>query len=100
MLNNYYKSRNIVNDNFFNSDDSRKEAGDDVSVAVTGMLIRQAINLLSKDNIQFTGLNEVEAIFHLLRPHERQQLKDKINSLDGRQKKNANNIIRDIERRM
>ncbi len=100
LLNNYYKARNAVNDGYFTDKTSRNDVEEEVPQMVSNMLIRQAYNILSKDSIAFSSENELEAILHLLSAEDNKVLKEKVNSLEGRQKKIANNLLKEIEKRM
>ncbi len=99
MLDNYYKARTLVNDSFFTDPASKAAVGDEISAMVYNTLIRQAYNVLSKDNLSLEQTNEVEAIVSLLTGNELNKLKDKINSLDGKNKKVAMNIFKEVEKR-
>ena len=99
MLDDYYKARTINNDKFFKDENARKEIGDNVASMVGEIFVSQAESIFKKDNLTLAQITEVEAIVHLCTPNQLQAIKNRINQLDGKAKRNANSILRDIERR-
>ena len=95
LIENYYKSRNVVNDSFFTNSNSKNEVGAEIAMAVGNNLIRQATNIFSKDNLNFAQMIEAEAIIKLCSLEQVNKIKENVNRLDGKLKKVANAIIKD-----
>lgn len=98
ILENYFVARTLPADNFFTSPDAQSNFSSEIITGVYNLLIKQAIGIFSKDNLSFEQRNEVEAIVALCNPSYINQLKERVNTLDGRYKKNALNIIKEIEK--
>ena len=98
VLDNYYKARNIPNDNYFTDASAKETAGTDIVVGVTNMMVNQALTLLRKDELDFAMKNEVEAIISLCTPQQVNTIKMEIDKLDSKQKRNANKLLQEIKK--
>ena len=96
MLDNYYKARNNQNDNYFNDPNVKQGMLPDITVGVTNILVKQALNILRRDNLDAAQLNEVEAIIKLCTPQQISGIKTEIEKFDGKQKRNATKILQDM----
>ncbi len=96
LLDNYYKARNISNDNYFVDSSIKETSLPDVVIGVTNLLVRQALTLLRKDELNFAQRNELEAIIGLCTSQQLTSIKNEIDKFDGRQKRNANKLIQEI----
>ena len=99
MLDNYYKARTLVNDSFFVDTSSKDTIGQEIAGAVGKRLINQAINIFRKDNLSLGQIIEVESIIRLCNQEELDIIKDEVNRLDNKLKKNANTIIKESGRK-
>lgn len=96
LLDHYYKARNISSDNYF-SDPSVKETSlPDVVIGVTNLLVKQALNLFKKENLDLGQRNELEAILGLCTQQQLASIKTEIDKFDGKQKRNANKLLQEI----
>ena len=98
MLDNYYKARNDANDNYFVDPNVKASALPDIVVGVTNLLVKQALNILSKENINLALRNELAAIIELCTPQQMGTIKTEIEKFDGRQKRIANKTLQEIEK--
>ena len=99
MLDNYYKARTINNDKYFKDENAKQEIGESIESMVGDILVGQARSILSKEDLTLAQITEVEAIIHLCSPKQAQTIKDLVNKMDGKVRRNATNIIKEIERR-
>lgn len=96
MLDNYYKARNVSNDNYFIDSNVKAMSLPDIVIGVTNLLVKQALNILSKENIDFDLRNELEAIISLCTPQQIASIQEEVNKFDGKTKRNANKMIQEI----
>ena len=99
MLDNYYKARNLTNDSFFTDPTSKETLGPEISTLVGSTLIRQGENILKKDNLTLAQRTEVEAIYTICSPEQKEKFKEKVNGLDSKCKKTALQIMKEVEKR-
>ena len=101
LLENYYKERTLSADNYFTDPNARPSFSSEIVDNVSGLLVKQASQLLLRDNISFEQRNEIEALYLIASSTEKDSIKDKINNAndkDNRVKKNALGIIKEIEK--
>ena len=96
LLDNYYKARNNSNDNYFIDSSIKETSLPDIVVGVTNLLVRQALNILRKEILDLSLLNELEAIISLCTPQQINSIKVEIDKFDGKQKRNANKVLQEI----
>lgn len=96
LLDNYYKARNTSNDNYFIDSNVKGTALPDIVVGVTNLLVRQALNLLNKEELDLAQRNELEAIIKLCTPQQINSIKTEIDKFAGKQKRNANKMLQEI----
>ena len=99
MIDNYYKARTLACDNYFIDPASKETLGDEITAMVNGMLVNQAKNILSKDNLTLAQRTEVEAIISLCSDAQIAKIKENVSRLDGKQKKTAAVIFKEMEKR-
>ncbi len=98
MLENYYKERTLSADNFFTDPNAKPSYSAEVIAGVDMLLMKQALNIFGRDNLSTEQRVEIEAILKILTPEQLTSLKDKVNALDGKLKRNAQGIIKDFEK--
>lgn len=90
LLENYYRARSTVKDNYFVDESSRNQIPEEVSVIVSNMIVNQTYNLIVKDKVSLYQQVELKALGKLLNQLQKENLKQKINKIsDGKVKKNA-----------
>ena len=96
LLDNYYKARNVPNDNYFKDSSVKETTMPDIVVGVTNLLVKQALNILRKDELDLALKNELEAIISLCTPQQVNSIKMEIDKFDGKQKRSANKVLQEI----
>ena len=98
MLDNYYKARNVSNDNYFTDPNVKTMSLPDIIIGVTNLLVKQALNILKKENMDLDLRNELEAIIALCTPQQITSIQEEINKFDGKAKRNANKVMQEIKK--
>jgi len=96
MLDHYYKARNVANDNYFTDPNVKSSALPDIIVGVTNLLVKQALTILKKEEIDIAMRNELEAIVGLSTPQQINTMKLEIDKMDGKQKRMAHKTLQEI----
>jgi hypothetical protein len=98
LLDNYYKGRTLIKDNYFKDEMSKKSVPSDIIILVTNMLPKQAFNLILKGNsLEKYRINELQAILLLLTSAQKTALETMINQIkDGRQRKDIQKFYKKI----
>jgi hypothetical protein len=89
LLDNYFKARSPETDNYFESESARSSLGDDVMTVVENMLVRQFANACGREPFDLEQQSEAKAIAKIATPSIRTKLQKKIDSLDNRARRNA-----------
>lgn len=98
MLNNYYKARTTVKDEYFKNDDAKMKVSREVVVMVANMLPSQAAKLFYKiTNITLQQKVELDALMQLLNPQQIATLGGMIDRIqDGKTRKLAIKIFKEM----
>lgn len=100
MLDNYYRARTTVKDDYFKDPEAKAKLSNEVIVLVTNMLPNQAIKLFNKINTMTAGQrNELDAIMRLLTPQQQTTVENAIAKIpDGRTRKTAQKLFKEISK--
>lgn len=98
MLDNYYRARTVVKDDYFTNDEARNKMSTEVVVMVTNSLPTQAIKLFSRClNLTLYQQNELNAIMHLLNSMQCNTVLSSISKIpDGKTRKTAQKLYKEI----
>lgn len=98
MLDNYYKARSIPKDNYFKDNTSKLSLASDIGEAVNNVIIKQAFNLLQKN--QSLNINqelELEALLYLLDREQIESLNKQLEKIyDSKIRKGAQKILKEF----
>ena len=98
MLDNYYKARSIVKDDYFKDESSRSKMPTEVIVIVANSLPNQAIKLFNKCmSLNVMQRNELDAIMRLLNQGQLTNVETAIGKIaDGKTRKTAVKMFKEI----
>lgn len=97
MLDNYYRARSVIKDDYFKDPESKNKLSTAVIVQVTNMLPNQAIRLLQKcQSLSVYQENELKAILKISTKQQLTTVSNKINEIkDGKVKKAAQKLLKE-----
>ena len=97
MLDNYYRARSIIKDDYFEDETVRLKLSKDVVVLVANMIPNQAIKLFKKiGDMTLTQKNELDALMKLVNNQQNQTIEEELNNIkDGRIRKNAIKLFKE-----
>ena len=98
MLDNYYRARSIVKDDYFKNEETKQKVSREVMVMVTNNLPNQAIRLFNKaTTLKYTEQNELDAIMRLLNPQQLGTVNTAISKIgDGKTRKFATRLFKEL----
>ena len=98
MLDNYYRARSLIKDEYFKNEESKAKMSREVIVSVTNMLPNQAIKLFNKCmNLSLAQRNELDALMKLLSSQQLTTVQNAINKIaDGKTRKTATKLYKEI----
>lgn len=98
MLDNYYRARSIVLDEYFTSEESKQKVPREVIVLVANTMPTQALKIFNKiQTITPTDQNELESILKLLSPQQLETITNGINKIqDGKTRKMSLKMFKEI----
>jgi hypothetical protein len=98
LLDNYYKGRTIIKDNYFKDEISKKSVPADLIIMVTNMLPKQAFGLLQRyNNLDKYRINELQAILLLFTTAQKSALETMINDIkDSRLRKDIQKFYKKL----
>lgn len=98
MLDNYYRARSLIKDEYFKNEESKAKMSREVIVSVTNILPNQAIKLFNKClNLSLAQRNELDAIMKLLNSQQLTTVQNGINKIaDGKIRKIAIKLYKEI----
>lgn len=98
MLDNYYRARSVVKDDYFNNPESREKMPTNIVIQVTNSLPNQAIKLFNRClSLSVLQENELEAIIRLLSEQQLTTVSNGISKIqDGKTRKAAQKIFKNF----
>jgi hypothetical protein len=98
LLDNYYKGRTLIKDNYFKDEISKNSVPADIIIMVTNMLPKQAYNLLQKySSLDKYHINELQAILSLLTSAQKSTLENMINDIkDSRMRRDIQKFYKKL----
>lgn len=97
LLENYYRAKNSVKDNYFIDNSSKEQVSQEISVIISNMITNQTYNLLIKNDLSIYQKIELKALGKLLNQLQRENLTQKINKIsDIKQRKNLLKLLQSI----
>ena len=98
MLDNYYRARSTLKDDYFKNEETKQKLSREVVVMVTNTLPNQAIRLFNKVNsLNFSQQNELDAIMRLLNSQQLGTVNTAITKIsDGKTRKFAIKLFKEL----
>mgnify|MGYP003289804806 CR=1 FL=1 len=88
LLENYYRARSVVKDNYFTDESSKEQLPAEVVVAVSNMLVNQTYKLFVKNDRDAGEETELQALYAMLNQMQKDKLVQLVNKIsDNKQRK-------------